>query len=130
MVKTLDSAIKSGHGTALLYAGVLGLLLSDIIPTPADYFYFKFSRANRVRYENREITPQKYWLNEGLLYYGLNPLYWGLVLGAVIVTRGDVSQKAKVGLGIIAAGAVIGVLSKNIKQDVEQQKTINITKAK
>lgn len=130
MVKTFDTAIKSGHGTALLYAGVLGLLLSDVVPTPADYFYFKLSRSNRVRYENKEITPKQYWLNESVLYYGLNPLYWAIVLGAVVSTKGDVSDKAKVGLAIIAAGAVVGVLAKNIKQDTEQQKTITISKRK
>ena len=30
MIKSIDKAIKSGNGNAIVYAGAVGLLLSDI----------------------------------------------------------------------------------------------------
>jgi len=117
MIDTLTSAIKSGHGNAIVYAGALGLIASDIIPTPADGLYFYLMQKEKKKLENKEITPKQYWTREALLYYGLNPIYWSLVLGAIVLTKGDYAAKMKVGLAIIGAGAVIGVLNSNIKKD-------------
>lgn len=125
MVKSMEIALKSGHGNALLYAGTLGLLLSDIIPTPADAIYFRLQEKNKTKLENKQITPRQYWTRDALAYYGLNPLWWSLVLGAVILTKGSVGQKAKVGLAIVGAGAVFGVLGKNIR---EEEKRLGINK--
>jgi uncharacterized membrane protein YkvI len=125
MIKSISGAVESGHGTAVLYAGVIGLLLSDIIPTPADAIYFRLQEKNKTKLENKLITPKQYWTRDAVAYYGLNPLWWSLVLGAVLFTKGDVGQKAKVGLAIIGGGAVLGVLSKNIK---EEEKRIQINK--
>ena len=122
MVGSIDSAIKSGHGNAILYAGALGLLFSDIIPTPADAVYFRLQEKNKTKLENGQITPRQYWTRDALMYYGLNPLWWGLVLGTLVLTKGSVGQKAKLGIGLIAAGAVVSVLGKNIK---EEEKKIN-----
>ena len=122
MVGSIDSAIKSGHGNAILYAGAIGLLLSDIIPTPADAVYFRLQEKNKTKLDNGEITPKQYWTRDALMYYGLNPLWWGLVLGVLVLTKGSVGEKAKLGIGLIAAGGVLGVLGKNIK---EEEKKIN-----
>lgn len=122
MVGSINTAIKSGHGNAVLYAGALGLLLSDIIPTPADAVYFRLQEKNKTKLEQGLITPRQYWTRDALYYYGLNPLWWSVVLTAMILTKGSVGQKAKIGLAIIGGGAVIGVLAKNIK---EEEKKIN-----
>lgn len=121
MIKSIDTAIKSGNGNAIVYAGAIGLLLSDIIPTPADGVYFYLQQKNKAKLERKEITPAQYWRRDAAAYYGLNPLWWGLVLGALLYTKGDYTDKLKVGIGIISAGAVIGVLNRNIKKDLELQ---------
>ena len=107
---------KGGH-IGVLYAGAVGLLLSDIIPTPADGLYFYTERKLKDKLESNEITPKQYWTRSALAYYAYNPIWWSLVLGAMVLTKGDYKQKAKVGMAIIGAGAVIGVLNKNIKLD-------------
>ena len=119
MRDTISGAIKSGHGNAILYAGAIGLLLSDIVPTPADALYFSLMQKNKAKLTKREITPKKYWTKDALLYYGLNPLWWTIVLGAMYYTKGDYNQKAKVGLGLLASGIVIAVINNNIKKDEE-----------
>lgn len=121
MRDTFKNAISSGHGNALLYAGALGLLVSDIIPTPADAVYFRVMEKNKQKLDSGEITPKQYWTREAIFYYGLNPLWWTLFLSALYYTKGDYNTKVKVGLALLAGGAVIGVLNKNIK---EEQKVI------
>lgn len=118
MVKTITDAVKSkGAGEAVLYAGLLGLVVSDIIPTPADALYFRMMAKNKQKLERKEITPRQYWTRDAVLYYGLNPLWWGLVLAAVVGTKGGLDDKLKIGVAMIGAGAVFGVLSKNIKEE-------------
>jgi hypothetical protein len=119
MTKTFANAFKSGHGNAVIYAGMLGLLLSDVVPTPADALYFRLQQKNKAKLNKGEITPKQYWSRDAVYYYGLNPLWWALVLGVVVSTKGDYSQKAKVALGLIAGGAVVSVIHGNIKRDEE-----------
>lgn len=118
MIKTLSEVAKNKQfGSALLYAGGIGLILSDIIPTPADAIYFRAMEKNKQKLESGVITPKQYWTRDAMLYYGLNPLWWSLVLTIVVFTKGDINQKAKVGLALIGGGAVLGVISKNIKEE-------------
>jgi hypothetical protein len=117
MKQSIGSAIKGGHGEAVLYAGAIGLILSDIIPTPADAIYFRQMAKNKQKLNNKEITPKQYWNREALMYYGLNPIYWTLVLSAIYFTKGFYNNKLMVGFDILAAGSVIGVLNKNIREE-------------
>jgi hypothetical protein len=102
-----------------LYAVGLGLLLSDIIPTPADAVVFWRQRVNKQKLEKGEFTPKQYWIKETTNYYLLNPIWWGGVLLATHYFGKDYKQKRNILLGLVAAGAVIGVVAKNIKKDEE-----------
>jgi len=103
----------------LLIAFGVGLIVSDILPTPADAIYFNYMRNNKQKLENGTITPKQYWTRDAMAYYGLNPLWWGSVLGASLLIGKDFTQKRNILLGLIAGGFVIGVLHKNIKKDEE-----------
>lgn len=117
MKNAIKAAINSGHGEAILYAGAIGLLISDILPTPADGIYFYAMQKNKAKLEAKEITPKQFWRRETALYYGLNPIWWSMVLGAMYFTKGSYTVKMKVGIGIISAGVVIGVINSNIRKD-------------
>jgi hypothetical protein len=124
MIGEIKSAIKSkGAGEAVLYAGLLGLVLSDVIPTPADAVYFRLMEKNKALLEDGKITPRQYWTRDATLYYGLNPLWWLLVLGIVYKTKGSLADKARWGIAVVGAGAVLGAISKNIKEE-ERKKII------
>lgn len=122
MKDTIANAIKGGHGTAMLYVAGISFILADAIPTPADAFYFNYQQKNKQRLEEGKITPKQYWTKEATAYYLSNIVWWSLVLGGMYATKGDYTQKAKVGLGLVAAGVVISVLHKNIKKDEALQK--------
>lgn len=118
MINTLNEAVKKkGAGEAVLYAGLIGLVLSDIIPTPADAVYFRLMARNKKLLSKGEISPKQYWTRDAVLYYGLNPIWWSLVLLAVWKTKGDVQNKVKTVTILLGAGAVIGVLAKNIEEE-------------
>jgi hypothetical protein len=77
---------------------------------------------NKQLLNKGEITPKQYWTRDAVMYYGLNPLWWLLVLGIVIKTKGGLDNKVKWGLGLVSAGVVIGVISKNIKEEEAEKK--------
>lgn len=124
MRDTMQSAIKSRHGIGILYAGLIGLALADITPTPADALYFYNEQRKKEKFKKQEITQNQYWFGNGANYYGLNLLWWLTVIGVVSITKGGLKRKATVGVSIIAAGAVIGVIALNIKKERELQKRI------
>ena len=58
MKDSIKLAVKGGHGNAILYAGALGLLLSDVIPTPADSLYFTLmQKNNKPKHSLRALIP-------------------------------------------------------------------------
>lgn len=101
--------------THLLYATAIGLVLSDIVPTPADAIYFKLQNKWNDQLSKGEITPKKYWTNDALAYYGLNPIWWSLVLGSSIYFGKTYEQKVVIFASVLSAGAVLGVIHKNIE---------------
>lgn len=127
MANPIQSAVKSGHGTGILYAGLIGLALSDIIPTPADALYFYRQRKLREKFEKNEISAKRYWVEESVGYYGYNLIWWLLLFGVVSYSKGDFEQKLKLAIGIVAAGGVVGVLGHNIKRDALLQKKLKIS---
>jgi hypothetical protein len=129
MISTIKKAIKiQGAGEAVLYAGILGLVVSDIIPTPADAIYFRLQQKNKEKLNKGVITPKQYWTREAAIYYGLNPVWWSLVLLAVVNTKGGLDNKIRLGLALVGAGAVVGVLAKNIQEEEKLKKNSILNK--
>ena len=112
----------------LIYAAILGAAIGDVLPTLGDYAYFKAQASLKEKLNKGEITPKQYWQRESLYYYTTNSLYW-LAIGLILYNiKGDYHKKIKIGLWIIGGGAVIGVISKNIKKDEEFYKKYAIVK--
>jgi uncharacterized membrane protein YkvI len=111
--------MPNSTNTKLLYAVGVGLILSDIIPTPADALVFYRQRINKQALEKGEITPKQYWEREAFNYYALNPIWWLGVLGITHAFGNTYEQKRNILIGLVAGGVVLGVLAKNIKKDEE-----------
>lgn len=117
MNNSINTAVAAGHGKAVLVAGFLGLVLSDIIPTPGDALYFWDQQRLRQKLEEKKISPKEFWLKNATGYYLYNSAWWAIVFGVVMLSKGDYSQKLKLAMAMAGTGVVIGVLSKNIKKD-------------
>jgi len=123
MIHTIKTAVVDKKaGEAVLYAGLLGLVLANIIPTPADALYFRLMEKNKAKLEKGEITPKQYWTRDAALYYGLNPLWWLLILTIMVRSNADLNTIIKLGLAIVGGGAVIVVLNKNIREEENKKK--------
>lgn len=117
-IKSLGENIKT---PATLYIFILGLALSDIIPTIADAFVFSKQRTLRDEYFNGTITPKQYWDKSAIVYYTYNFFYW-IIIGIIIVSiKGDFQTKLKWLAGIVGAGVVFGVIYSNIKKDEKEK---------
>ena len=110
----------------ILYAVGAGLIISDIVPTPADALYFYWQRVNKQKLEKGEITVAQYWERDAFNYYALNPIWWGLIVSATYFIGKTYEQKRNILIGLIGAGAVVGVLAKNIQKDKEFYNKITI----
>lgn len=117
MIKTIKSAVDAKHGNAVLYGALIGLVLSDLIPTPADAVYFSIEKKLRDKWKRGELTPRQYWVRETLAYYSLNPLWWAIIAGITMNVKGDTNTKLKVGMALLGSTAVVGVILKNISKD-------------
>ena len=111
--------MDNSNKTHLVYAVGIGLLLSDLLPTPADALYFYKERINKEKLTKGEITPKQFWTRDALGYYGYNAIWWSLVLGATVMFGKDYKQKRNIMIGLVAGGLVVGVIAKNIKKDEE-----------
>jgi hypothetical protein len=126
MNRVIESAVKSGHGNAVIIAGFAGLVLSDIIPTPGDALYFWDQRRLKRKLELGQITARQYWLKNAAGYYLYNSAWWGIVFGAVMLSKGSFSHKLKLGIGLAGSGAVMAVIHRNIINDKKDEKQSNI----
>lgn len=116
-MNAINSAVKTGHGNAVVYAALLGLIFSDIIPTPGDALYFSQQQKLKDKLAKKEITPKQYWIKEAGGYYLYNSLWWAIVGGVVLLNKGDFMSKVKLASAFIGGGVVLGVLVKNIQKD-------------
>lgn len=114
----IKNATKGKHGHAVLYAGMIGLILSDIVPTPADALYFMREKKLRDQWKKGQITPEKYWAKTATAYYLYNPLWWILVLGVTVAFDAELNKKMQLALSLIGAGAVTGIVFKSMKKDI------------
>ncbi len=113
----IKSALGNGDGNALIYTAVLSAMLANVIPTPADAIYFWRQGVDKEKLDKGEITPTQYWTRDVVGYYTYTALWYGLVLTIVASMGGTYQTKAKILLGTLGAGVVVGVVANNIKKD-------------
>jgi hypothetical protein len=92
--------------------------------TPGDAIYFHYGRINRNRFISGEIDSKKYNINNALLYYLPNSLWWCLVGLIVYNLPTTTHNKVKWGLGLIGGGIAVSVILKNIQKDKAVSETL------
>ena len=115
----ISKASEGKYSNGVLYAGAMGLRRQRQMCI-RDSFYSE--KRLRDKWKAGEITPKQYWERTAMAYYLYNPIWWTLVLGALYYTKGDFKDKAKIGLAVVGAGAVIGVIYRNYTQDIKKIK--------
>lgn len=110
VLKEFDTIMRGDYGDLILYSGVVGLALSEKIPTP-NALLGRFT-LNKIKgeYDRGDISffEFKERSEKSLKLY--KNLWWGGVLTTMFLTKGGVYQKAKIGGILIGAGIVVSML--------------------
>jgi hypothetical protein len=100
----------STQAEAGLFAGLTGMFLSDVIPTPADAFYFWGESKIAAMQTAGQLTSREYWALKAGNYYIPNALWWLAVIGVSLHYGKKFDDTAKIAAGLIGTGAVVGML--------------------
>jgi len=116
-VSEVKDTTTGPHAIGGIYLIIIGLALSDILPTISDAAFFNRQKTLRDEWKKGNITPSQYWRSEAVAYYLYNFIYW-IIIGVIVVVFGKTAKTKAYILGaLVGGGAVIAVIAKNIKQD-------------
>ena len=108
----------------IMAAAGVGLILSNIIPTPGDALYFYQKKRNIEKLNNKEISPTEFWTKDAVGYYFYNATWWALVLGGSMMLATDLKQpKFKMFVALTGLAAVGTVMYNNIKNNKDEKTT-------
>lgn len=111
----IQKVVNDGNGNALLYTALLAAAAANMIPTPFDSIYFR--RMNKLQrdYDDDKITPESLEWHVAGEYYLWTALWYGALFTGIYAFGGKYKTNAKILLGVIAGGLVIGAVNKNIE---------------
>jgi len=109
----LDVSKHKSSGV-LIPSTFLAIAVLDAIPTPTDIGYFYMERWLQDQQDN-----PNYWLYKTVNYYGWDVLWYVTLFGATYATGKTISDKLKVGVGVISLGAIAYLLWKYTTQPKE-----------
>ena len=115
------SELSEGHyQTALLYAGLAGAVVADVMPTPAlAWAYYRMKVIQKQR-ETGVVTAAEAENKIGQAYAYATPIWWAGVFAAVHFKKGGFNEKAKFAALLVGGGAVIGFMVKNHVKNLPQ----------
>jgi hypothetical protein len=118
----ISKVISSGNGNALLYTALIAGALANTIPTPFDSIYFR--RINKLErdFDAGQISAEKLEWHVGLEYYAWTSLWYVALFTGIYAIGGQYKNNARLLLGLVAGGLVLGSINKNIEVDKEIQK--------
>ncbi len=117
----INKAIQDGNGNTLIYTAVLAGMLANLIPTPFDGIYFSRQRKLKEDLESGKISVKNYWYHDIGEYYLWTALWYGGIFIGLQALSGNYKTNARLLLGLLSAGVVIGVAQRNIQKDEEMQ---------
>jgi hypothetical protein len=113
----IGGVIKEGNGNVILYTALLAAMAANAIPTIADGIYF--TRINKLerQFDAGEITAEKLEWHVAGEYYLWTASYYALLFGGLYAFGGNYKTNAKILLGLVSAGLIVGIVQKNIEVD-------------
>jgi hypothetical protein len=111
----IKKIIDEGNGNTLLYTALIAAAVANAVPTPFDSVYFR--RVNKLQrdYDENKISPEKLEWHIAGEYYLWTSLWYATLFTGVYAFGGKYKTNAKILLGLVAGGLVIGAVNKNIE---------------
>ena len=111
----IKKVIDEGNGNTLLYTALIAAAIANAVPTPFDSIYVR--RVNKLQrdYDEDKISPEKLEWHIAGEYYLWTSLWYATLFTGVYAFGGKYKTNAKILLGLVAGGLVIGAVNKNIQ---------------
>jgi len=106
-IESLEKIGRRKESGALVPAAFLAIAALDAIPTPTDIGYFYTEQWLK---QNPNVP--NYWIYKTANYYGWDILWYLTLFGVTYALGKTISDKVKVGVGIVSAGAIAYLLWK------------------
>ena len=118
----IKKVVDEGNGNTLLYTALIAAAVANAVPTPFDSIYFR--RVNKLQrdYDEDKISPEKLEWHIAGEYYLWTSLWYATLFTGVYAFGGKYKTNAKVLLGLVAGGLVIGAVNKNIEINKQLKK--------
>ena len=115
----IGKVIDEGNGNTIIYTALIAAGLANMLPTPFDGIYFR--RVNQLErdFDNGLISPEKLEWHVAGEYYLWTALWYGALFTGIYAFGGKYKNNARIVLGLVASGLVIGAIQKNIEVDKE-----------
>lgn len=113
----ISQVVKDGNGNALLFTAIAAAAIANIMPTPADYFYFKAQSRDKEKLEKGLITPKQYWTRDIAGYYLYTAGWYTAMFLTIQALGGTYKNNSRILLALLSGGLIIGVANQNIKRD-------------
>ena len=124
---TIASKFKELAGgdyqTALLYAALSGVVISEVLPTPATAWAYYRMKVLQKQKQDGIITQKE--LEEGIAkgYAVALPAWWILVFAAVHFKQGSFQERGKLAIMLVGGGAIFGALFKQYIKNLPKYET-------
>jgi len=105
-----DSIMTGEYGNAILYTGVVGLALSDKIPTPNALLATFSLNSLKSQYDKGDIDLFEYKTKVEKMLSTYKYIWWGGVFATTFLAKGNAYDKAKIGGILIGIGLVASFL--------------------
>lgn len=117
----IEKVVNEGNGNTIIYTALIAAGLANMIPTPFDSIYFR--RVNQLErdFDEGKISATSLETHVALEYYVWTAAWYAALFTGVYAFGGKYKNNARVLLGLVAGGLVIGAVQKNIEIDKQAQ---------
>ena len=118
----INKVINEGNGNTLIYTALIAAAIANTLPTPFDAIYFR--RVNQLErdFDNDKISAENLEWHVAGEYYLWTTMWYAAIFTGIYAFGGKYKNNARILLGLVASGLVLGAIQKNIEVDKEVAK--------
>jgi len=118
----IDKVVNEGNGNTILYTALIAAALANMIPTPFDGIYFRRVNTLERQFDDGKISAESLEYHVAGEYYLWTALWYGALFTGIYSFGGKYRNNAKILLGLVGGGLVLGAIQKNIEVNKEVAK--------
>jgi hypothetical protein len=118
----INKVIAEGNGNTIIYTALIAAALANTIPTPFDGIYFRRVNTLERKFDSGEISAEKLEWHVAGEYYLWTSLWYATLFTGIYAFGGKYKNNARILLGLVGGGLVLGAVYKNIEVNKEVEK--------